>query len=63
MRRFLVAGVLVLALAAGLAAWARTRTPQEEATAPDVALATFQGEFRLSQHRGEVIVLYFSFPG
>ena len=31
--------------------------------APDVVLATLDGEFRLSEHRGKVIVFYFSFPG
>ncbi len=32
-------------------------------TAPDVTLATLDGEFRLSENRGEVLLLYFSFPG
>ncbi len=31
--------------------------------APDVTLNTVDGEFRLSQHRGKVLLLYFSFPG
>jgi len=31
--------------------------------APDVRLNTADGEFRLSQQRGKVVVLYFSFPG
>ena len=31
--------------------------------APDIALATADGAFRLSDHRGEVSLLYFSFPG
>lgn len=31
--------------------------------APDVSLGTANGEFRLSQNRGKVLVLYFSFPG
>ncbi len=31
--------------------------------APDVTLNTLNGEFRLSQQRGKVLVLYFSFPG
>lgn len=31
--------------------------------APDVSMSTANGEFRLSQQRGKVLVLYFSFPG
>ena len=31
--------------------------------APDVTLNTADGEFRLSQQRGKVLLLYFSFPG
>jgi hypothetical protein len=31
--------------------------------APDIVLATADGEFRLSQQKGKVLVLYFSFPG
>lgn len=31
--------------------------------APDVSVSTPNGEFRLSQQRGKVLVLYFSFPG
>ena len=31
--------------------------------APDMTLATLSGEFQLSENRGEVLVLYFSFPG
>lgn len=31
--------------------------------APDVSVSTANGEFRLSQQRGKVLVLYFSFPG
>ena len=31
--------------------------------APDIALATADGAFQLSDHRGEVSLLYFSFPG
>ena len=31
--------------------------------APDVAVNTAMGEFRLSQQRGKVLLLYFSFPG
>lgn len=31
--------------------------------APDITVLTADGEFRLSQERGKVVVLYFSFPG
>ena len=31
--------------------------------APDITLATLSGDFQLSENRGEVLVLYFSFPG
>jgi hypothetical protein len=31
--------------------------------APDVSLNTTNGEFRLSQQKGKVVILYFSFPG
>ena len=31
--------------------------------APDMTLATLDGVFRLSENRGEVLLLYFSFPG
>jgi len=31
--------------------------------APDITLNTADGEFRLSQQRGKVLLLYFSFPG
>ena len=31
--------------------------------APDMVLATADGAFRLSDRRGEVSLLYFSFPG
>ena len=31
--------------------------------APDMTLATLSGDFQLSENQGEVLVLYFSFPG
>ena len=31
--------------------------------APDIILATLGGNFQLAEHRGEVMLLYFSFPG
>ena len=37
--------------------------PVLAALAPDVVLPTFADDFRLSDHRGDVAVLYFSFPG
>jgi cytochrome oxidase Cu insertion factor (SCO1/SenC/PrrC family) len=32
-------------------------------TAPDITLTTTDGEFRLSDRRDHVLLLYFSFPG
>ena len=31
--------------------------------APDITLATTEGDFRISEQRGSVVVLYYSFPG
>ncbi len=31
--------------------------------APDMTLTTLSGDFQLSENQGEVLVLYFSFPG
>ncbi len=31
--------------------------------APEMTLATLSGDFQLSENQGEVLVLYFSFPG
>ena len=31
--------------------------------APDITLTTQQGEYRLSEQKGEVVALYFSFVG
>ena len=31
--------------------------------APAITLATKDGDFRVSEQRGEVLLLYFSFPG
>ena len=31
--------------------------------ATDMTLAALSGEFQLSEHKGEVLLLYFSFPG
>lgn len=43
-------------------------TPQssgavDRPSAPDITVATTAGDYRLSQQRGKVVVLYFSFPG
>ena len=37
--------------------------PVSADAAPDMTLATLDGDFRLSENRGEVLLLYFSFPG
>ena len=37
--------------------------PVSAEPAPDVTLATLDGDFRLSENRGEVLLLYFAFPG
>ena len=31
--------------------------------APDITLATTEGNFHMSEQRGNVVVLYYSFPG
>ena len=31
--------------------------------APDITLATTEGDFHISEQRGSVVVLYYSFPG
>lgn len=38
-------------------------TSEPGLAAPDVTLATLDGELRLSDLEGEVVLLYFSFPG
>lgn len=68
----IVAGavILVLGIAAltfftprleGPGAKAGARTLAE--LAPDVTFATAKGPFRLSEQKGKVVLLYFSFPG
>ena len=37
--------------------------PVSAELAADMTLATLDGDFRLSENRGEVMLLYFSFPG
>ncbi len=66
-KRFFLAGSLVLI--AGIVAYGLFATDLLGGSraagepAPDVTLNTVDGEFRLSQHRGKVLLLYFSFPG
>lgn len=60
--------IFTLAITYGLlAAGPRNSGPQppeaQADEAPDIVLATVDGEFHLSEHRGHVVVLYFSFPG
>ena len=69
-RRLIRAGALGLVLAAvGYSVFATSLldgSGQGSATAelaPDITLATPAGHFQLSDHRGEVFLLYFSFPG
>ena len=42
---------------------ARESGPGSANPAPDMTLATLSGDFQLSENQGEVLVLYFSFPG
>ena len=37
--------------------------PADGERAPDLVLSTTTGELRLSEQRGKVLLLYFSFPG
>ena len=57
-----VAGAIGL-LAVLISALSGPETTAGGEPAPDIALATADGAFRLSDHRGEVSLLYFSFPG
>ncbi len=55
-----IVGILAYSLFAGhlVGNWRAAAEP-----APDITLNTANGEFRLSQQRGKVLLLYFSFPG
>lgn len=53
-------GFLACILLLGVAVAAAQGTGEP---APDVTLRTANGEWRLSQERGKVVVLFFSFPG
>lgn len=56
----------VLAVVIGVFGFSSSRLGSQEAAAelaPDITLTTLQGDYRLSEQRGEVVVLYFSFVG
>lgn len=64
--------LVVAALAAGVISYSFLSTGGRDESvggtvqarvAPDITLASSTGPFRLADHRGEVMVLYFSFPG
>ncbi len=57
----LVTGAFSLFLS-GLLTGSGTESATKE-PAPDIVLATAAGNFQLSDQRGKVVVLYFSFPG
>lgn len=57
----LVIGAFSLFLSGPLTGSGTESTTKE--LAPDITLATAAGNFQLSEHRGKVVVLYFSFPG
>ena len=42
---------------------ATVKDSDEAELAPDMTLATLDGEFKLSENRGDIVLLYFSFPG
>ena len=64
-----IAGAIALLVAVtfALSGPARPEVTGEELglaeAAPDMTLTTLDGDFRLSENRGEVLLLYFSFPG
>ena len=60
LNRFVLAVVVSVVLASGLLQGAGKA---EGDIAPDITLATTEGDFRLSEQRGSVVVLYYSFPG
>ncbi len=57
----LVTGAFSL-FVSGLLTGSGTESTEKE-PAPDIVLTTAAGNFQLSEHRGMVVVLYFSFPG
>ena len=61
-----IAGAIALLVALTFAFSGPEITGQEFGlgeAAPDITLTTLNGDFRLSENRGEVLLLYFSFPG
>jgi cytochrome oxidase Cu insertion factor (SCO1/SenC/PrrC family) len=60
---------LVVALLTGLAGYALVTAASARAAgnageaAPDVTLHSPGGDFRLSEHKGKVLILFFTFPG
>ncbi len=62
--RLVAVGVFVLLAVVLVFSTGLLATPKAEAElAPDLTLKTLQGDFQLSNHRGEAVVLYFSFVG
>ena len=68
--RWFIGGGLIAAFALliGLIftfAWPQVREPELKLAnpAPDMTLATLSGVFQLSENQGDILVLYFSFPG
>ena len=59
-----IVGIILVSV---LASGSFTKEPSENTPAaqlaPDITLSTAGGEFRLSQQKGKVLLLYFSFPG
>ncbi len=62
-----VLGLILVIVVSGLFAASRLGSPEERSVsaepAADITLATEAGEFQLSDLRGQVVLLYFSFPG
>ena len=54
----LMAMILLLVLYAGTL-MAKAGSP----SVPDFSVDTYQGKFTFSEHRGEILVYFFSFPG
>ncbi len=58
-----VSGIFVSGLLGGSRKGDVTAGSPTAALAPDIALTTVDGDFLLSEQRGRVTLLYFSFPG
>ncbi|MBI4328403.1 MAG: hypothetical protein HY685_00890 [Chloroflexi bacterium] len=66
--RYAFLGLFLVALAAFIAyTLFSSVVPRDQggslAAAPDVSFPTLDGDFRLSEQRGKVVALHFSFPG